>query len=212
VRVVGLTGGIGSGKSSLAALLAERGVPVIDADLIARDCVAPGTEGLRAVVERFGDGVLDPTGALDRAAMAAIVFRDDVARRELEAIVHPCIRAGIATALDVLRSGPTEPDLVVVEHPLLIETGAHARVDVVVVVEAPHDTRVERLVATRGMTEDEVRARIASQADDAGRRTHADHVITNVGDLGDLAREADRLLALLRPGGRPGDGVGTDGP
>jgi dephospho-CoA kinase len=198
VHVVGLTGGIGSGKSTLAGALRAQGVPVIDADEVARRCVAPGTPGLVAVVERFGSGVLLADGSLDRTRLAAIVFADASARKDLEAITHPCIAQGIADDVAALAVRADRPDVVVIEHPLLVETGAHVRVDVVVVVETPLELRVERLIATRGMGEADARARIAAQADDAQRRAIADHVVINDGDLSALRAEAGPLLEEIR--------------
>ena len=198
MHVVGLTGGIGSGKSTLAGALRAQGVPVIDADEVARRCVAPGTPGLVAVVERFGSGVLLADGSLDRTRLAAIVFADASARKDLEAITHPCIAQGIADDVAALAVRADRPDVVVIEHPLLVETGAHVRVDVVVVVETPLELRVERLIATRGMGEADARARIAAQADDAQRRAIADHVVINDGDLSALRAEAGPLLEEIR--------------
>ncbi len=196
--VVGLTGGIGSGKSTVAALLRERGLPVVDADDVARACTAPGSPGLAAVVERFGRTVLAPDGGLDRAALAAVVFADGAALRDLEAITHPCIRAGVAARLRDLAAATPLPEVVVVEHPLLVETGGVEGVDAVVVVEAPVELRVARTVAGRGLTEADVRARIAHQTDDATRRAAADRVVMNDGDLGALERTVDELLRELR--------------
>jgi len=198
VLVVGLTGGIGSGKSALAAEFAALGVPVIDADDVARRCVAPGTSTLEAIVARFGPEVLAADGSLDRAGLASLVFVDVDARRALEAITHPCIRAGIDADLAALSECADRPSVVVVEHPLLVEAGGHARVDTVVVVEAPFALRIERLMRDRGMTEAAVRDRIAAQADDATRRIVADHVVINDGDRAALAAHAVRLLDLLR--------------
>ncbi len=197
MHVVGLTGGIGSGKSSLARELASLGVPVIDADGLARRCVEPGTPGLAAIERRFGATVLDDDGALDRSALAAVVFTDEAARRDLEAIVHPCVRASLAAELARLRALPDQPQVVVVEHPLLVESGAGEWVDSVVVVETSLERRVERLVVQRGLDEADVRARIAAQADDATRRAVADHVIANEGDPAELRRAATELLELL---------------
>lgn len=196
--VVGLTGGIGSGKSSLAAEMVALGVPLVDADEVARRCVAPGSPVLVAIVDRFGAGVLARDGSLDRPALAALVFVDADARRDLEAITHPCIRAGTDAALAALRARSDRPSVAVVEHPLLVETGGHARVDVVVVVEAPIEDRIARLVRERGMTETTARARMAAQADDATRRAVADHVVTNDGGRDALVSHAVRLLAVLR--------------
>jgi dephospho-CoA kinase len=197
VRVVGVTGGIGSGKSSFVAELAVLGVPVVDADAIARRCVEPGSAALDAIVARFGPAVLRADGSLDRAALAAIVFSDVAARRDLEAITHPCIRTGIDAELAALLGRDPRPAVAVVEHPLLIESGAHERVDVVVVVEAPLEQRIARLTEQRGMTEADARARIAAQVDDATRRSFADHVVVNDGDAAALRPAAERLLAHL---------------
>ena len=197
MRVVGITGGIGSGKSALAAAFAELGVPVVDADVVARRCVEPGTAGLSAVVDRFGVEVLGPDGSLDRAALASVVFADPAARRDLEAITHPCIRAGIDAELASLRAHGDTPAVAVLEHPLLVESGAHERVDRVVVVEAPVAERMRRLTLLRGMSEQDARARIAAQADDATRRAVADVVVVNDGDLDRLHSDARSILALV---------------
>jgi dephospho-CoA kinase len=200
VRVVGLTGGIGSGKSALASAFARLGCPVIDADVIARRCVAPGSAGLAAVIEHFGPAVLQDDGTLDRSRLASIVFGDDEARGALESIVHPCIEATIAAELVALRGRRDAPEVVIVEHPLLVETGPHAWVDMVVVVEAPEDVRLSRLVEGRGMTATDARARIAAQADDAARRAVADHVVVNDGEVAALAPHARRLLLIAAAG------------
>ena len=201
-RVVGLTGGIGSGKSTVAELLRGHGVPVVDADVVARDCTAPGSRGLDAVLARFGPRVRAADGSLDRAALAAIVFADPVARRDLEGLTHPCIRAGIASRLRALAVTRPTPEVVVVAHPLLVETGAVRDVDVVVVVEAPADVRVARTAAGRGMDPADVRARIASQTDDATRRAAADHVLVNDGDRAALSDAVAALLPVLVASGR----------
>lgn len=201
-RVIGLTGGIGSGKSTVAELLRGHGVPVIDADTVARDCTAPGSPVLDAVLTRFGPGVRAADGSLDRAALAAIVFADPVARRDLEALTHPCIRAGIASRLRAVAATRPTPAVVVVEHPLLVEADAVRDVDAVVLVEAPAEVRVARVAAGRGMDPDDVRARIASQADDATRRAVADHVLVNDGDLAALSGAVAALLPVLAGSGR----------
>ncbi len=203
MHVVGLTGGIGSGKSSLADALRELGVPVVDADQVARRCVAVGTPGLEAVIARFGDGVLAVDGSLDRAALAEIVFADASARRDLEAIIHPCIRAGIDATLTELRDRPAPPEVAVVEHPLLVETGGYARVDTVLVVEAPIEMRIARLVAARGMAESDARNRISAQADDAERRAVADIVVINDGAIEALRAQAQGILARVGSAGTP---------
>jgi dephospho-CoA kinase len=211
VILVGLTGGIGSGKSTVAGLLRDRGVPVIDVDLLARACVEPGPV-LEAVFAHFGETVRADDGSLDRAALAAIVFTRPDARRELEAITHPCIRARIEAELTRLTQAQDPPELVILDHPLLVESGAHRQVDVVVVVEAPESQRVQRLIASRGMTPEDAGARMASQATDVERRSVARHVIVNDLDLGALERAAVLLLHDLRaelPGQPPGSDAGA---
>ena len=194
---IAVTGGIGSGKSAVASRLAAHGAVVVDADRIAREVVEPGTPGLAAVVAAFGGAVLTDTGALDRAAMAAIVFSDPARRRELEAIVHPLVARRSA---ELIAAAP-EDAVVVYDVPLLAESAGGDRdrtgeFDVVVAVEAPLDERVSRLVG-RGLTADDARARIAAQADDARRRAIADHVVANDGDLASLDAAVDALWAEL---------------
>jgi dephospho-CoA kinase len=179
---VGLTGGIASGKSTVSAFLAELGATVIDADLLAREVVAPGTEGLARVVEAFGTGILTPGGELDRPALGAIVFADEQARRRLEAIVHPLVRdRGRA-----LEAAAPEGALVVHDIPLLAESGQAATFDAVVVVDAPVETQVERMLAERGWTRADAESRIAAQATREQRRAVATYVIDNTGTLEDL--------------------------
>jgi len=185
---IGLTGGIGSGKSTVAALLAERGARVVDADRIAREALAPGSPGLAAVVAEFGTGVLAGDGALDRAALAAIVFADPAARARLDGIVHPRVRA---RAAELVAAAPADA-VVVQDVPLLVETGQAGSYDLVLVVEADPTTRVERLVG-RGMSAEDARARMASQATDEQRRAVADVVLRNDGDRGALAAQVDRF-------------------
>jgi dephospho-CoA kinase len=187
---IGLTGGIGSGKSTVSALLVQRGAVLVDADLIAREVVQPGTPGLAAVVEAFEPGVLAADGSLDRPALAAIVFADPDARRRLDGIVHPLVRA---RAAELIAAAP--PDAVVVQDvPLLVETGQSASYDLVLVVEADQETRVARLVQ-RGLTEADARARIAAQATDEQRRAVADVVLDNSGSREQLAAQVDRFWA-----------------
>jgi dephospho-CoA kinase len=187
---IGLTGGIGSGKSTVAALLAERGARVVDADRIAREVVEPGTPGLAAVVAEFGDGVLTPAGALDRPALAAVVFGDPAARARLDAVVHPLVRA---RAAELVAEAPADAVLVQ-DVPLLVETGQAGSFDVVLVVETELPTRVARLV-DRGLSAEDARARIASQATDEQRRAVADVVLRNDGDRDELAAQVDRFWA-----------------
>ena len=192
---IGLTGGIGSGKSTVAALLADRGAVVVDADRIAREVLEPGTPGLAAVAEEFGDGVLTADGALDRPALAAIVFADPGARARLDGIVHPLVRA---TAAERVAAAPADA-VVVQDVPLLVETGQAGSYDLVLVVEADEETRVDRLVG-RGLTAEDARARMASQATDEQRRAVADVVLRNDGDRAALAAQVDRFWAeRVRP-------------
>jgi dephospho-CoA kinase len=184
---VGLTGGIGAGKSAVADRLAELGAVVIDADRLAREVVAPGTDGLAEVVAAFGEQVLGPDGGLDRPALGQLVFGDDAARRRLEEIIHPRVRARtaeIATA--------AAPDAIVVNDvPLLVETGIAAGYQLVIVVLADERIREQRLVRDRGMTPEQVRARIAAQATDAQRRAVADIVLVNDGTREELLAQVD---------------------
>jgi dephospho-CoA kinase len=192
--IVGLTGGVGAGKSAVSALLAGHGAVVIDADAIAREVVEPGTAGYAAVVARFGPAVVAADGALDRAALAAIVFEDAAARKDLNAIVHPLVGERSAQLMAAL---PAEA-VVVYDVPLLVEGGLAAGFDCVVVVEADETTRLTRL-AERGLPEEQARARMAAQASDAERRAIAHEVINNDGSreaLADQVRELwQRLLA-----------------
>jgi dephospho-CoA kinase len=187
---IGLTGGIGSGKSTVSALLAERGARVVDADVLAREVVEPGTPGLAAIAEAFGPGVLTPDGALDRPGLAAVVFTDPDARRTLDGIVHPLVRARAVELIAAMPAGA----VVVQDIPLLVETGQADSFDLVLVVEADLETRVARLVA-RGVPERDARARIAAQATDEQRRAAADVVLDNSGTLEDLAAQVDRFWA-----------------
>lgn len=180
---VGLTGGIGSGKSTVSALLAARGAVVIDYDLLAREAVAPGSPGLAGIVERFGTSVIGPDGSLDRPRLGSIVFADPAALADLNGITHPEIRRLVEQA-----EAAAAPDAVVVhDNPLLIEMGAEASVDVVVVVDVPEEVQVDRLTTIRGMTEADARARMASQASRTQRTGAADLVIDNTGPEDELA-------------------------
>lgn len=190
---VGLTGGIGSGKSEVARLLAARGAVVVDADALAREALAPGTPGLARVVAEFGAEVLAADGSLDRARLGSLVFADDGRRAALEAIVHPYVARRSA---ELMAAAP--PDAVVVyDVPLLVEKGLHPAYDVVVVVEAGEQERVRRLTEGRGMPERDVRARIAAQASDEERRAVADVVLRNDGDLAALDRQVEDVWARL---------------
>ena len=187
--MVGLTGGIGAGKSAVARRLARRGAVIVDADVLAREVVAPGTDGLSEIVAAFGDGVLTADGALDRPALAARVFGDDTARRALEKIVHPRVRARTAE----LTYGAPVDAIVVNDVPLLVETGLAPSYHLVVVVEAERERRIRRLVETRGMSAEQAEARIAAQADDDQRRRAADVLLVNDGTLDELNARVDAL-------------------
>ena len=186
---VGLTGGIGSGKSTVASRLVEHGAVLVDSDVLAREVVAPGTGGLAEIVAVFGERVLTPDGALDRPALAAIVFGDPAARERLNAIVHPRVRARSAELIAAAAA-----DAVVVQDvPLLVEGGMAPTFPLVIVVHAPVDERVRRLVAVRGMAEPDARARIGAQVDDAARRAAADVWLDNSGSPDELRAAVDRL-------------------
>jgi dephospho-CoA kinase len=185
---VGLTGGVASGKSTVSAILAELGAVVIDADLLAREVVAPGTEGLAAVVEEFGPDVLGADGGLDRPRLGALVFADPERRRALEAIIHPRVRA---RAAEIEAAAPADA-VVVHDIPLLAETGQAASFEAVVVVDVPVEVQVDRMVRIRGMSEADARARIAAQADRDARLAIATYVVENNGSLDELrARVAE---------------------
>ncbi|NYH42299.1 dephospho-CoA kinase [Micromonospora jinlongensis] len=186
---VGLTGGIGSGKSAVAARLVERGAVLIDADQVAREVVAPGTEGLADIVAAFSDAVLGDDGALDRVALGAVVFADEKARRRLESITHPRVRARTAELAAAAAPGA----IVVNDVPLLVEVGLAPTYHLVIVVQTAVTTRLERLARDRGMGRAEAERRIAAQADDARRRAAADVVLTNDGSLADLHDAVDEL-------------------
>jgi len=193
---VGLTGGIGSGKSEVSRRLAERGAVVIDADLLARDALAGGSQGLAEVVAAFGSDVVDSGGELDRAALGRLVFADADARRRLEAIVHPLVRA----RADEIESAAVRdrPDVVVVHDiALLVETEQADHFDVVVVVDAPEDLQVDRLVRLRGMEPTDATARIGAQATRPRRVRAADEVVDNAGDMAALDAQVAALWSRL---------------
>jgi dephospho-CoA kinase len=183
-----LTGGAGAGKSTVAARLRELGAVVIDADALAREVLEPGSDGLRQVVAAFGEQVLRPDGSLDRAALAAVVFADPERRRELEAITHPRIAARTS---ERLAAAPADA-VVVHDVPLLVEKALAPAYDLVVVVDAPVERRVERLVG-RGLAEADARARIAAQATRAEREAVADVWLDNDGSVADLVAAVDVL-------------------
>jgi dephospho-CoA kinase len=191
---VGLTGGVASGKSTVAGMLRDLGAVVIDADVLAREVVAAGTPGLEAVVAAFGAEVLTEDGQLDRARMGTIVFADPEKRAELESIVHPRVRAR-AAEIEVAA----EPGAVVVHDiPLLVETGQGSQFDAVIVVDLPVEVQLERAMSDRGWSEDEARSRISAQAGRDERLAAATHVIDNTGTLEDLRRRVTEVFDMLK--------------
>ncbi|WP_267419316.1 MULTISPECIES: dephospho-CoA kinase [unclassified Curtobacterium] len=200
MRIIGLTGGIAAGKSTVSARWAEHGAVVVDADRLARDAVAPGSPGLQQVAERFGPSVLAADGSLDRPALGTIVFSDPAARRDLEAITHPEVWRLAQAAFDAAEQA--DPDAVVVyDVPLLAEARGTRplRFDAVVVVDAPAALRIERLVQHRGMSRQEAERRVGAQASDADRLALADHVVDATGTLEDTIRSADEVWAVVAP-------------
>jgi dephospho-CoA kinase len=189
---VGLTGGIASGKSTVANELARRGAVIIDADELAREVVEPGTPGLAAIARRFGDGVL-AGGQLDRAALAKIVFADPQARRDLEGIIHPAVRRRAAE----LEAAVPHATVIVHVIPLLVETGQESDFDLCVVVDVDHQTQLERLMARGPMSREEAESRIAAQATRERRLAAADIVVHNVGTINDLRKQLDDLWSHL---------------
>ena len=194
---IGLTGGIAAGKSTVAAMLRERGAVVIDHDEIAREVVAPGTLGLDRVVERFGEGVLAPDGSLDRAALGHIVFNDLQARADLGALLHPEI-ARVSAEREAMAVAADGDALVVHDIPLLVETGQAEAHHIVVVVHAPADLRIRRLVEERGSSLPDARRRIAAQATDEERAAAADVLIDGAGSVDGLRAQVDELWERLQ--------------
>ncbi|HET9553129.1 MAG TPA: dephospho-CoA kinase [Anaeromyxobacteraceae bacterium] len=198
MRLVGLTGGIATGKSTFAAALRSLGAPVVDADQLARAVVAPGTAALAEIARQFGPGVIGPDGGLDRKALGALVFADAAARRGLEAITHPAIRR--AMQAETARLEAAGHDLAFYDTPLLYEVGLDAAVALVVVVWAPPEAQLARLAARDGLSRAEAEARLAAQLPVAEKAARADVVIDNADDGAPLGPKAARLLADLRAG------------
>jgi dephospho-CoA kinase len=196
VLVVGLTGGIGSGKSTVSGLLADRGAVIIDADAIVRELQAPGGEAYVGIVERFGPGVVAADGTLDRPALAALVFNDEAARTDLNRLTHPLVGREMMTRLEAQA---TTDNIVIMDIPLLTERGGKGAYPVVaiIVVDCPVDVAVERLMAFRGFTESDARARVAAQISRDERIAIADRVIDNAGSPADLERQVAELWPWL---------------
>lgn len=190
---VGLTGGVASGKTTVSAILGELGAVVIDADLLAREAVAPGTDGLAAVVAAFGEGVLAADGSLDRPAVGAIVFADEEQRRTLEGIIHPRVRA---RAAEIEAEAPRGA-VVVHDIPLLTETGQAGSFDAVVVVDVPVETQLDRMVELRGMSRQEAASRVAAQATREERLAIATYVVDNTGTLEELRDQVAEVYVDL---------------
>ena len=194
---VALTGGIATGKSTVLRRMRAAGLATIDADVLARQVIAPGAPAYAAVVARFGPEVIDDTGAVDRRALAAVVFADPSARRELEAIVHPAVYEAIAGWFAAL---PADTPLAIADIPLLFETGREGDFDAVVVVACPREEQVRRVIARDSVTRDEAEARIAAQWPIERKVAAADHVIRTTGTVADTERQVDELVRRLTSG------------
>jgi dephospho-CoA kinase len=195
VPVIALTGGIASGKSTVAARLAEHGAVIVDADRLSREVVEPGEPALEAIREAFGPAVVSDDGRLDRAALAAIVFSDDAARQRLNGIVHPAViersQAQFAAALEL------DPTAVVIYDVPLIDARGVGEFEAILVADAPAEVRIRRLVELRGMSEEDARARVAAQLDDSARRALATEVIDTSGSLEHTIEQVDVLWDRL---------------
>ena len=194
--VVGLTGNIGSGKSTVARLLEVRGVPVIDADILAREAVAPGTPALAALVERFGSRVRAPDGSLDRGALRHIVFANPADRAALNAIVHPVVQARRDALLD--RERESGAAVVVCDIPLLFENRLEAQFDVIILVDAPREMRLARIERDRGLAHDEAIAMVDAQQSSAEKRARAHYVIDNDDTLETLRARLDTAWRAIQ--------------
>ena len=195
MKKVGLTGGIGSGKSTVARMLADEGFPVVDADQIAREIMEPGSPVLAQVAEVFGEDLIDDTGALNRAELAKRVFSSTEQTEKLNALTHPAIRAESNRRFDEAEKAGARA--VIYDMPLLVDLGLHHDMDMTVVVDVDVDERVRRLVDKRGLTEADARARIAQQVDDDTRRAAADIVVDNNGPLEALAAQVEKVVRMI---------------
>jgi dephospho-CoA kinase len=195
VKRIALTGGIATGKSYVATRLRETGVPVVDADVLAREAVLPGSPGLQAVVARFGPAVLAANGTLDRAALAEVVFRDERARRDLEAIIHPAVREGIER---FFRAQPSEVRLAVADIPLVYETGRASDFDAIIVAACPREVQIQRVMARDGASREQAERRVGAQLPIDEKARRADFVIDTGGSHEATDRSVERLIAALR--------------
>ncbi|OFU58075.1 dephospho-CoA kinase [Corynebacterium sp. HMSC11D10] len=195
MKKAGLTGGIGSGKSTVARMLADEGFPVVDADQIAREIMEPGSPVLAQVAEVFGEDLIDDTGALNRAELAKRAFSSTEQTEKLNALTHPAIRAESNRRFDEAEKAGARA--VIYDMPLLVDLGLHHDMDMTVVVDVDVDERVRRLVDKRGLTEADARARIAQQVDDDTRRAAADIVVDNNGPLEALAAQVEKVVRMI---------------
>lgn len=195
MKRIALTGGIATGKSYVATRLRETGVPVVDADVLAREAVLPGSPGLQAVVARFGPAVLAANGTLDRAALAEVVFRDERARRDLEAIIHPAVREGIER---FFRAQPSEVRLAVADIPLVYETGRASDFDAIIVAACPREVQIQRVMARDGASREQAERRVGAQLPIDEKARRADFVIDTGGSHEATDRSVERLIAALR--------------
>ncbi|MFZ4116890.1 MAG: dephospho-CoA kinase [Rhodoluna sp.] len=192
--LIGLTGGIAAGKSTVASIWVSLGAIEIDADVLAREVIKPGSAGLAKIKEHFGESVFDDSGSLDRKALGEIVFNNDSQRKVLESIVHPLVRQ---RAQEILKSVPND-SIVIYTVPLLVEANVELPFDVIVSVEAPESERAQRLVSSRGMTLEQALARIKSQASAVERAAKADHILNSNQSLAGLTADATRLFDSFR--------------
>ena len=197
LRRYAITGGIGSGKSTVAAMFARLGAVIIDADAISRDLMRPTENTLNAVVAEFGPDILHPDGTLNRSALAALVFSDEDARNRLNNIVHPAVRARADALVEQARRAPGFSGIIIDDIPLLAETNRAAEFDGVIVVRTGLEKRLSRLTKTRGMAEEDARARIAAQATDAQRAAIATWIIDNDGSAENTQTQVERIWALM---------------
>jgi dephospho-CoA kinase len=197
--LIGLTGGIGSGKSTVARLFAEHGAHIIDADQIARDVVEPGSPVLASLVAEFGPTIIQPDGTLDRKALGAIVFQDDSRRKQLEAIIHPAIRSEIIAQMDhAERTAPEQ--LHIVDIPLLFESGYHTHnyFKAIVLADVPESIQIARLCARENWSEDQARSRMATQMPLSGKRSLATHLIDNAGTIAETEAQIEAFISEVR--------------